>query len=331
LGINSDLTYNKYLSETNLSYLSTDTTAIVKLNPDKRTSIELNKSYTEDRDPSFHFDNDPYRWIENKFLIKTNYKSDSTFWLINASFENTRINYLDYNNLDNDSYFFNLTNYFQFLPETAIILGLKTGFINYGTLETEYYSNINSIYYELFTGIEGRLTNTVTLSLKFGFLWLDYDQNTDFHEPVISVEFKDLFSQVSSATAGYERRAYDSTYSNFYVDNKLYMNFKSILYDRLINLITIEYIHRDYWKPNSRVDNKLGFISEFSYPLSNWFGRNISVFTRFSYEWVSSDVIDAELIPDPNFPDNKIINYLSNDPAASYKRFFISFGLTTKY
>jgi len=333
LGIKAGFNYNMYFSESKLSYLANSSKAIIKLNPDQRTSIELNKSYIEDRDPSFHIDNDPYKWIENGFLINTKYTSDSSFWSINASFENIKKNYLkhDYNHLDFDSYFFILENYFQFLPETAIILGIKTGFIDYSFLDTDYHTNIDSMHYELFTGIEGRLTNTVTLSLKLGYLWLDYQTSTDFHEPVISVEFKDLFSQVSSATAGYERRAFDSTYSNFYVDNKLFMSFKSILYDRLINLLTVQYIHRDYWKPNSRVDNRLGLISEFSYPLSTWFGRNISFIISGSYEWITSDVIDAYLEPDEIDSTIFYLRYLSNDPAGNYKRLFLSVGLTSKY
>jgi len=333
LGLKLGLNYNKYLKESKLSHLAYNTSAVVSLNPDQRTKIQLVKSYIEDQDSPFHIDHNPYKWIENNFIINTKYISDSTFWSIDASFENIKINYLDpnYNNLDFDSYFFTLANYFQFLPETSIVLGLKTGFIDYSILDSTYNTNVDSVHYEVFTGIEGRLTNTVTLSLRLGYLWLDYQSSTDFHEPVISVEFKDLFSQVSSATAGYERRAFDSTYSNFYVDNKLYMSFKSILYDRLINLLTIQYIHRDYWKPNSRVDNRLGVISEFSYPLTSWFGRNISFILKGSYEWNTSDVIDAYLEPSLTEPGNYNIFYLSKDPAANYNRLFISVGLTSKY
>lgn len=338
LALDGDYSYNQYFSETNLSNFSSNSSAIVKLNPDKRTKIELIQGYIDSSDPPISDGSDTnytdtadrYNWVQNRFIITTKYKSDSTFWSIDASFENYKTNYKNptFNNLDNNSYFFTLTNYFSFLPETSLLLGLKTGFNDYIFPDNEYYSNSDSTHYEVFTGIKGRLTNTVTLFLKFGYLWLDYITNTDYHEPVIHVEFQDLFSQVSSATAGYERMAYDSTYSNFYVDNKLFMNFKSIFYDRLINLITVQYIYRYYWTPNNRVDNRLGLISELTYPLTTVYGKNVSVIATVSYEWVTSDAYNA-IYEDVN--GVYTFRALGPDPSVDYKRLFVSLGLTTKY
>lgn len=330
LGINTDFSYNQYFNNTNLSNLQSNTGAIVRLKPDTRTYVELMQDYEASSDPSFVDGEDRYKWVQNSFVINTRYKSDSTFWSIHGSFENYKRNYLDatYNNLDNNYYYFTLMNYFTFLPETSLILGIKTGFIDYIYQDLKY-SNSNSTHYEFTFGVDGRLTNTVTLLLKLGFLWLDYDFDTDFHEPVIFVEFKDLFSQVSSASAGYERTAYDSTYSNFFIDNKLFMKFKSIFYDRLINLTTIQYIYRDYWIPNPRVDNRLGLITEFSYPITTIYKRNISVILTSSYEWVTSDAYDG--VVDKGDGATIVDIRGSLDPAVDYKRFFISMGLTTKY
>ncbi|MEI6093485.1 MAG: hypothetical protein WCQ47_07370, partial [bacterium] len=169
---------------------------------------------------------------------------------------------------------------------------------------------------------DGRISSDILMKLRVGFLWLDYQFGTDFTEPVVVLNFTDILSSLHSITVGYERMAYDSTYSNFYVDQKLSVESKSIWFDSITNLFTAQYIYRYYRYSPKRIDHRLGFISEFAVPLINLNrlnGESISFVTTFLAEWVNSDAY------------NNFGYYTGPDPSASYKRFVVMAGLTTKY
>ena len=155
-------------------------------------------------------------------------------------------------------------------------------------------------------------------------IWLIFsiEFGTDFHEPVIILSLTDIMSSLHSITVGYERMAYDSTYSNYYVDNRLSVESKSIWFDSITNLFTAQYIYRFYRAYPRRIDHRLGFIAEFAVPLvtiSKAGNENISFVTTALAEWVNSDAY------------NYFGLYTGPDPSASYRRLVVLFGLTTKY
>jgi len=150
---------------------------------------------------------------------------------------------------------------------------------------------------------------------------MNYQYGLDFHEPVMSLRVTDIMSESTSLAAVYERMAYDSVYSNFYVDQKVAIELKSIWYDSIVNLATFQYIYRYYRISPRRVDHRLGFITEFSIPLFVISGikENISFTTKAMAEWVNSDAY------------NSFGYYTGPDPSANYSRFVVLVGLTNKF
>ncbi|MBN1114678.1 MAG: hypothetical protein JXA66_05000, partial [Oligoflexia bacterium] len=264
------------------------------------------------------------KWLKHNFNVVTNYTSKSSFWTMQGKFESVRTDYEDdnYSNFDNIKRYFSLHNEFNFFPETAIFFGVRAGYSTYlAGMDVEPYGNSDSVHYEGYLGVDGRITSTVSMDVKLGFIWLDYQFGSDFHEPVFLLKFTDMFSGIHSVSAGYERMVYDSMYSNFYVNQRMFLEFKSLWFDNFINMTTIQYVNRYYRQSGKRIDHGLAFITEMAVPvfIFNRIGQNISLIGRFLAEWLNSDAY------------NIYGWYTGQDMSADYKRFYILLGLTTKY
>jgi hypothetical protein len=323
-GVGAGFDIQKNFKNSGQSKFSWELDSEIELRPDKNTFIELVNEYDRDSDPILQDSESREKWLDHIVTINALYTTESTFYSLEGQFESHSRNYSNatLDNFDNNKRYFSLINRFNFFPETAILLGFKSGYSFYPAgPNASPYGNVDSIHYEGYFGVDGRITNTITMLVKLGFLWLDYESGTNFHEPFFLLEFKDMFSSNYSVTAGYERMAYDSIYSNLYVDQKMYLEFKSIFKDNFINLTTIQYIYRYYRFYPKRIDHRLSFITELALPIItiNRIGNNISFVTRFLADWVKSDAYN-----DFNF-------YAGPDLAADYKRFVILFGITTKY
>jgi hypothetical protein len=319
------LDYRKYFGHSNQSSLGWDAWGEVKVVPEQNSSVLLSNRYYGNSDPAFSDTDSRRPWIKHDLRIVADYKSKISFWGMEGYFESFGVGYRDdaFTNLDNVKRYFTLVNKFQFFPETTLLIGLKTGYSYYPAgFGAQPYGLSNSIHYEFYVGLKGRLNNTVKINAKGGFLYLDYAYGTQFHEPVLSLEFTDQFSPSHSVTAGFERMAYDSTYSNFYVDQKLFMDFKSLWWDNFVSLTRIQYIYRAYWYYPKRLDHRLGFVSDLAVPfvMLKSLKSSLSFITTVLAEWVNSDAYNMELA-------------LYNGPerSVSYKRFVLMFGLTTRY
>jgi len=326
LSMNTGMGYTQYLKYAEQSFLKWNVNSKIDLIPDKNTHIDLINDYISSSDPTIAEGEDRFKWFKHNYAINTYYSDDEEFWKLKGSFESFRIDYTeDYlRHLDNQKRFFSLTNWFYFLPETAIIFGVRSGYSSYlSGLATDSYLNSDSVIYEGFLGFDGRVTSSVTLLVKVGWQYLDYEYETDFSQPFFNIEFKDLINAVNSVTAGFERRAYDSTYSNFYLDQKLYMEYKSIFFDNYIVIGKAQYINRTYKEPNRRLDNRLGLMGEISMPvikISKTF-NNLSLILTGLIEWVDSDAYNLFEYVYPG----------SSELSVTYRRMLGTIGLTTEF
>jgi len=322
--VGGGIDYNRNFRNTNQSVFKWKFNSVVGVAPEEPARIELVNNYDNNSDPILMDTESRSKWGLYTLKVNTSYMTKSKLWMILGDFEafSKKYDLSTFENFNNKKRYFILNNKFYFFPETAMLLGFKTGYSFYTAgYNSRPYGNSDSTYYYLFSGIEGRISRDITMDMKFGFLCMDYEYGLDFHEPVISMKFTDVLSPHHSLTASYERMAYDSTYTNFYVDNNMSLEFKSIWFDNFVNLSTFEYIYRYYRMSPKRIDNILAFTTEIAIPVFvlSSISENISFTTKFLAEWVNSDAY------------NSFGFYVGPDPSASYSRFVLLFGLTTKF
>jgi len=322
--IGGGIDYNKYFKNTNQSFFKWKFDSLVSVRPEESTILDLINNYDNNSDPVMMTTEDRAKWGLYTMKASLHYLTKSNLWKIDGDFESYTRRYDSdtYKNFNNNKRYMTIKTKFFFFPETAFLFGYKGGFSTYTAEHTaQPYGNSDSVYNEGFVGLDGQITSSVDMFLKFGFLYLDYEYGTDFHEPVLELRVTDFLSKLSSLTATFERMAYDSTYSNFYVDDRMALEFKNIWYDNFVSLSTFQYIYRDYRIYPGRRDHRLAFITETAVPVFVMpsVKENISLFVRFMAEWVNSDAY------------NYFKLYTGPDPAASYRRFVLLVGLTTKY
>jgi len=322
--IGGGIDYNKYFKNSNQSFFKWKFDSLISIRPEESATLDLINNYDNNSDPVMMTTEDRAKWGLYTMIASLHYITKSNLWKIDGDFESYSRSYDSdtYKNFNNNKRYLSIKTKFYFFPETAFLLGCKGGLSTYPARSNATpYGLSDSVYMEGFIGLDGQITSNVEMFFKLGFLFLDYQRGTNFHEPVLDLRVTNFLSKLSSLTAAYERMAYDSTYSNFYVDNRLALEFKNIWYDNFVNLSTFQYIYRDYRIYPGRRDHRLAFITETAVPVfvMSSVKENISLFARFMAEWVNSDAY------------NYFNLYVGPDPAASYRRFVLLVGLTTKY
>ena len=322
--IGGGLEYNKYFKTSNQSYAKWNFDSLVSIRPEESTTFDLVNNYDNNSDPILVDTETRAKWNLYTMRASLNYITKSKLWHINGDFESYSTRYDDdtYQNFNNNKRYIVVSSKFFFFPETAFIMGYKGGYSFYTAgYNAKPYGNSDSVYSEGFVGLDGQITDSVAMYLKLGFLYLDYQHGESFHEPVIELRATNYITKLDTLSAVFERMAYDSVYSNFYVDNKIGLEFKNVWYDNYVNLTNFQYIYRYYRLWPKRVDHRISFVSELAFPVFviDSIKENISFFTRFMAEWVNSDAYNSFKL------------YNGPDPAASYRRFVLLVGFTTKY
>jgi len=322
--IGGGVDYNKYFKNTNQSFFKWKFDSLITIRPEEFATFDLVNNYDNNSDPILMDTETRGKWGLYTMKAAMHYITKSNLWRVDGEFESYSRRYdADmFRNFDNNKRYITIKSKFYFFPETAFIMGYKGGYSFYTSgRNVAPYGNTDSVYTEGFAGLEGQITSNIDMFVKLGFLYLDYQYGSDFHEPVFEARITNFMTKVNSISAIYERMAYDSTYSNFYVDDKIALEFKNIWYDNFVNLSTFQYVYRYYRVAPKRIDHRLAFVSEMAFPVfvMNSVKENISFFVRLLAEWVNSDAY------------NSFNLYNGPDPAASYKRLVIMIGLTTKY
>lgn len=324
LTVGGGIDYNRYFKNTEQSFFKWKFNGGLDLRPEEQTLISFVSKYDNNSDPILMDTETRSKWdlLSIKANIEHDTKSRSWKFISGIAVDSKKYDDDVFDNFNNKKAYINIESRYFFFPETALKLGVVGGRSYYTAgYSAAPYGNSDSVYIKGFTGITGRLSDSIKMDLTAGFLWMNYQYGLDFHEPIITMKITDIMSNSTSLSAVYERMAYDSVYSNFYVDEKVAIELKSIWYDSIVNLATFQYIYRYYRLAPKRVDHRLGFITEFSIPLFviNGIKENISFTTRAMAEWVNSDAY------------NSFGFYTGPDPSASYSRIVVLVGLTNKF
>ncbi len=222
-----------------------------------------------------------------------------------------------------------LKYYYRFLPETFIVTGIEGGQRTYpeGKNPDEtlsYDEKLNSQYFYPHAGVEGRLSTSTTIIASAGYLFRYYEEHPDgidspnFTEPTFRLKFEEQLSPRDILTAGYDYDVYDSYYTNFLVDQTIYLGYGRILGDRILFLTRLSYSTLSFSLPNRREDQRLLGNFNLEYSLSTRF----KIAGEFMIDFLNSDARENGFTNGGNFSD-------VDDPAMSYQYYHL--GVSGKY
>ncbi len=198
---------------------------------------------------------------------------------------------------------------YLFLPETAMFIEGQAGLHSYptGTENIDIDPGSTRVKYsnfftEGYFGFKGRLTEFSNVNAKFGFAIRSYQRESNFAEPVFSIEFDEQLSPQDLIKTGYIYRVEDSYFTNWVLDQNLYLVYARVFGDSFVANIRMEYIYRSYSNPFRREDQRAhGTLRmEYSY-LPSW-----TFVAQGSLDVTSSDARNTQ---------NDAV-----DPAASYEQ-----------
>jgi len=184
----------------------------------------------------------------------------------------------------------------------------------------EFDIQYNSYFAEAMGGVEGRLSDTTSLSAASGFLIRIYDDDADdgdFAEPIFRLKFEEQLSPRDILLASFDYVVTDSYYTNFMVDQTISLGYGRILGDQVLALAKAAYSSLSFSKPNRREDQRVfGEVElEYSYDPQTKFGG------LFRLDILNSDARE-------NFTSTGSTDDVP-DPGVSYEAFTL--GATAKY
>jgi hypothetical protein len=196
------------------------------------------------------------------------------------------------------------TYQYYFLPETAFIFTMDgeysvypDGLINQKVDPGSTRYLYDNMLMQARAGINGRLTEHTTVNLLFGYASRSYKKGSNYNEPVFEVSFHEQITPQDILMAGYLYRVYDSFYTNYEINQHMYLGYSRVFGDRFIVYFRADYIYRSYSLPNRREDQRLnGTIRvDISYK-PNWI-----IQAGVNGDFLVSDVINqtSALVVDP--------------------------------
>jgi hypothetical protein len=233
-----------------------------------------------------------------------------------------------FNHFDNTELNSGLFYNYWFLPETAINFGIEGGMKTYPNGKTppadlDYSTKQSSVYAFPYVSVDGRLGPTTSAFAKAGYLYLDYEEapfgqsNADFVEPKFEIKFEEQISARDVLSAGFDYLVYDTYFSNFILEQTIFLAYGRIIGDRILFLTRMGYSSLSYSLPTRREDQRIfgNFAVEYSV------SRKLKLLGNFKVDILNSDSRD-------NFSTNGG-NDPGEDPPMSYQSTHL--GVTAKY
>lgn len=236
---------------------------------------------------------------------------------IDAFASNESLDQSNFEYLNNSMVDAGLKYSYKFLPETSFYTEIRGGQRTYdkGTTWIDIDSDDLRVKYDsdilqLLFGVEGRLTKYTSIDAGFGLRSMDYTADKDFKEPIFYVRFTDQISPKDSIIAGYLYEAKDSKYTNWVLEQDMYIGYSRILRDTFLFLMKLNYIYYSYSELNRREDQRLLAKFQLDYVfLPKW-----TFVSTLGFDLLVSDAYDTDTS--------------SSDRAASYRATTI--GLSVK-
>jgi hypothetical protein len=319
LKLNVDSVYKKYMVNSNLDMLNYVSSLEMPYNTQGKWQPTLKAHLVHDSEPPLTaiLDRTYHNEYGGGLLLRYNKSELTKYYLdldyIQESFDRSNLDYLK-----NQKMHAELGYDFFFLPETALVVRGRfeqhvypEGMSIYDIDDTTSRYKPNNQLFQLVGGVKGRLTEFTKVDLQFGYAFRQYVKESSFSEPVFSVNFEEQVSPQDLILAGYVYKVDDTYYTNYVLDQTMYLGYARVYGDRLIFYTRLEYIYRSYSRPNRREDQRVygNFKVEYSY--------------RSNVTWICQLLVDAMSTDTFNLQNNAV------DPAASYEA--LSLSTSIKY
>jgi hypothetical protein len=236
-------------------------------------------------------------------------------YILDVSYEQETLNQTAYELLNNQ--YINGRLYYKkyFLPETFVYFGLSGGMRTFpnGTKNFPSRPKYDSQRIEPGLGLEGRLTKYFKIRSYLAYSMITYKTDSGYQDPVYLVELEEEVSPRDFLLMGLEDLAEDSYFTNYQLNQKIYVGYGKFLGDQILWVSKVEYLYRTYSRPNRRDDQRFIADSRLEYSYS----QALKLEAAFTFDLLSSDAVNPDGPPTPI------------DPSASYRN--IRFGLFGKY
>lgn len=313
---NSIFSYTKFMSSANQDYFDYD----------------LNLRNTFKFSPGFHVSLTPKaKLLSEPALAKTEDRLERQFagatfgvllakdsrrqYIFEADYEQESLSQSDYEYLNNMSVSSKFYYKKYFLPETFVYFGLRGGMRSFpdGEKAATFRYKYNSQRIEPGFGLEGRLTRYFKIRSYFGYAVLQYAKDTNFNDPVYILELEEEMSPKDFILMGLENTVDDSYFTNFQINQKVYVGYGRFMGDQFLWVTKAEYLYKTFSRPQRRDDQRFIFDTRLEYSYS----QKLKLEASAIFDVLSSDAVDPDGPPDPI------------DPSASYQN--IRVGIFGKY
>jgi hypothetical protein len=278
----------------------------------------------------------------NSFDLLARYRMDQ---FNNTLFNGTGLadpSYLSNNTIEGSVQYNN-----NFLPETAWILRASGGQTLYPNPQISMPNNTgahpkeDSLYVSAETGFVGRLTEKSTVDFVAGYLVRMYTSKYDiisivgndikgesFSGPVFHLHFTEQITRRDQLIAGYNYLVKDSYFTNYLIDQEIYIGLARVMGDQVLILTRIGYNYRSYFKPYRRDDERIAGGLVIKYSLS----AQIKLTAEIKVDLLSSDGYfngTSTSTTSPTTPNG--VPYTAPDRPASYKAGSFGLGLVASF
>jgi hypothetical protein len=154
---------------------------------------------------------------------------------------------------------------FKFFPLTAVVLNG-----GYGMVEHTGFQELDSTNWYAQAGVQGQITNALSLVLKGGWQMADYKEGEDFAGYLATGEMTAQFLGQTRLTFGYQHLYRDGTDTNYFTTHMGYLRFYRLWVSWLTTTLDGNYQYNDFSKPNNRHEDFIQGNFDITYRLVYW-------------------------------------------------------------
>lgn len=312
----STASYTKFLSNTNQDFFTYDLNLKNNLKLGRSFQIYVTPKAKLMSEPALAKTEDR---LERQFLggaLGFLYANDPRRqYIFELEYEQEQLSQSEYDYLNNQD----ITGQFfykkYFLPETFVYFGISGGTRTYpdGKKSSVVRKKYSSQRIEPGFGLEGRLTRYFKIRSYFAYSLIQYAVDVNYQDPVYLLELEEEMSPKDFLLLGLENSAEDSYFTNFQINQKVYVGYGKFFGDQILWVTKVEYLYRTYSRPQRRDDQR--FVADSSLEYS--YSEKLKIEASLMLDVLSSDAVDPDGPPTPI------------DPSASYQN--IRFGVYGKY
>ncbi len=270
------LGWNQFLgerAERGQSGLSTTLAASAHLFPKRALSLKLEEAFTRTNDPTNKPGDESFNRNVNRLgavlgvhpggRAIQGFLSYHWGWFNNDFLSDGRLASL--NKSDHD---LKLRALYKFLPKTVALVDVDFSIISYdsefrtvaGGNQPSPLRNVDSMPLRLKAGINGLITNGISVRLLGGYGWGFYELGADPNTFLVDAELKYHFGVLrdNSVGIGFERDWRDSMIGNFFTYNRPYVSFSSAFADKRLTFdasLSVDFRHYELTLDNAVVNS----------------------------------------------------------------------------